>query len=194
MNGEDLRPANRAERLALAGAVAPRVRSQSDRAAMRRVARVNAEGKIVGYTTLAEVQKALLERERIEMETVDGVRPKGKICEQCGKPTRVGGSGKLPSICRDCRRRPCVDCGKRLSQGATYAALKEKREMLCLLCTRRRKRKPPSKCVDCGKALGQRRSKRCALCNRAHGPKGAAMKGSRHKRKRRTAQAKGSKP
>lgn len=67
---------NKAHRLHVAGAVAPRIRSQDDRTKSRRVARVDADGKVVGWTTLGEVQKALLLAREIELEVQPDTRPK----------------------------------------------------------------------------------------------------------------------
>jgi hypothetical protein len=97
---ESLEKWNKAERLAVASAVAPLLRSQGERALARRVARVDKDGKVVGYTTLAEVQKSLLRRREIELETVKGVRPKAVICENCGKDVPVKRKGgRLPTMC-----------------------------------------------------------------------------------------------
>lgn len=89
---------NKAQRLAVAGVVAPHLREQSDKAAKRRVARVDKDGNVVGYTTLAEVQRALLERQKIELEVIDGVRPKEIVCAQCGRADRVARTGKLQKM------------------------------------------------------------------------------------------------
>ena len=102
---------NKAERLAVAAAVAPTLRSQSDKAKARRVALVDAEGKVTGYSTLGEVQKSLLKAREIELEVADGVRPKEVICRACGKTVKVPRKGGIPAACmKSCAT--CADCGK----------------------------------------------------------------------------------
>lgn len=83
-DGEDMRM-NKAKRLAIAGVVAPFLREGADKALKRRVARVDAEGRVVGYTTLAEVQKALLERATIELAVQPNTPPRETICRVCGR-------------------------------------------------------------------------------------------------------------
>jgi hypothetical protein len=99
---------NKAERLAVAAAVAPSLRSQNDKTKQRRVALVDESGNVTSYTTLGEVQKSLLRARAIELEVVDGVRPKEVICTACGKTIKVAqkGGGQPPKICRyGCDRR-----------------------------------------------------------------------------------------
>lgn len=144
---------NKAERLAIARVVAPALRRATAEAhemygvadaKMRRVARVDADGKVVGYTTLAEVQKALLKAHAIEIETVDGARPKDVICELCGKPVKVERkSGRLPRVCRGgCeRQQTCATerCESVPPKWAFKPANIKRRggPWVCGLCTRR---------------------------------------------------------
>lgn len=48
-------PRNKAERLMVPSAVAPTLRAHAERAAGRRVTLLDPSGKVVGYTTVAEV-------------------------------------------------------------------------------------------------------------------------------------------
>lgn len=107
---DTVQPMNKAQRLAVACVVAPTLRALSARAALRRVAKVDKNDKVVGYTTLAEVQKALLLARSIELETQEGVRPKQVICRNCGKCIPVG-RGHLPRVCRDGCDRSCDTSG-----------------------------------------------------------------------------------
>lgn len=130
---------SKAERLAVACAVAPTLRSQSDKTKSRRVARVDADGKVVGYTTLGEVQKALLRTREIELEVVDGVRPKEVICRACGKTVKVRPQGPPPRVCYGGCRGACVECGCLVSAATALRAAVERREPYCKACTSRRR-------------------------------------------------------
>lgn len=104
---------NKAQRLALAGAVAPVLRASPHKS--RRVAVVNADGEIVGYRTLAEVQEKLLEAKKIELDVDDETRPTVALCRVCSLPTQVKKKGKVVAICPKhfvCR------CGARLHRNA----------------------------------------------------------------------------
>lgn len=101
----------KAQRLQVAGALAPRLRGASERTASRRVSRVDKNGKVVGYITLAEVQKALLRAREIEFEVVDGARPLEVFCERCGLPIKVQGIGTIPKVCRGGCERQTVCAG-----------------------------------------------------------------------------------
>lgn len=90
---------NKAARLAVAGYVAPPLRSASPQTSQRRVARVDKDGNVVGYTTLAEVQRSLLARQDIELEVAEGVRPRAIVCRLCGKVVNVPNKGAVPFTC-----------------------------------------------------------------------------------------------
>lgn len=111
-------PWNKAARLGVAGVVVPRLRGQNPKSAHRRVARVDSEGKVVGYITLAELQESLLQQRAIEVEVVDGVRPPEYLCQACGRtsPAPEHG-GEMPKLCAICRSPPCVDCDKPIRNG-----------------------------------------------------------------------------
>ncbi len=167
MTEEARAPRNKAERLAVAGAIAPSLREGSERARRRRVAVVNADGEIVRYTTLAEVQRALLERQQIEIETGEGVRPKEIMCGRCGRTEKVSARGGVPLVCSRCRNVKCSDCKLPLNPTALWRG-----NVRCTECHARARTIPPATCVDCRKDLsasGRRRAaKRCVRCNARH--------------------------
>ena len=94
-------PESRAERLALAGAVAPTLRAAQE----RRIARVDADGNVVGYTTHKRLAESLLARQQIEIAVVEGVRPKTVMCEVCGLPAKVTKMGPITKGHKRCRDR-----------------------------------------------------------------------------------------
>jgi hypothetical protein len=125
----------KAQRLVVAGAVAPGLRDAAERARLRRVARVDKDGAVVGYTTLDAVQAALLRRREIELSVADGVRPKEAICRLCGKTIRVGRLGYVPTKCvRGCKLK-CDGCGGKIGERTSQKASRERRAALCHACT-----------------------------------------------------------
>lgn len=146
---------NKATRLAVAGIVAPHLRNQTGRVASRRVAKVDKDGNVVGYTTLAEVQEALLLMRQIELDVVDGVRPKEKMCRLCGRTFKVRSGGIVPKLCSACVTPSCVVCHAPLPRlGHT---LKKRRPARCMDCrTAQKQSRLP--CVDCGGLLSKHAS------------------------------------
>ena len=98
---------NKAQRLAVAGVVAPFLRDQSAATTQRRVAVIPANlppdapwaENVKSYTTLAKAQQVQLERQRIEIEVVEGVRPKTVVCENCARTIQVARYGGIPRVC-----------------------------------------------------------------------------------------------
>lgn len=84
----------KAERLAIAAAVAPSLRAAPEAVRTRRVAIVDKDGNVVGYRALADVQKEILKARAIELEVQDGERAKTKLCERCGNPLQQRGAGR----------------------------------------------------------------------------------------------------
>lgn len=120
---------SKAERLLIAGAVAPAVRRATD--GDRRIAIVDAAGKIVGYRTLADVRKSLLERAKIEIDTGDGVRPKTVVCERCGRLVKVGSRSSVKRVCREGCAIVCAGAhGKACPEGAPAPAHAFNRRMV----------------------------------------------------------------
>lgn len=106
---------SKAAKLALTGAIAPILRSASVTTQKRRIAKVDKDGNVTGYTTLAEVQEALVADKALEIQVDEGVRPQEIICELCGKLVEVGPHGVVPSICSSedggCHRQLFCACG-----------------------------------------------------------------------------------
>lgn len=91
---------NKAERLAVAAAVAPVLRSSD--AKKRRVTLYNQEtGSITGYTTLDKAQEGILATAKIELAVQDDVRPKKNFCALCGKVMPVQTTGKIRQFCSE---------------------------------------------------------------------------------------------
>lgn len=168
---------NKAERLAVAGAVAPSIRSQE----LRRVARVDSEGNIVGYSTLAEVQASLLKRHEIEIEVTDGVRPKEWFCEKCGLPCKVRHRQTVPR-CERCTFLKCADCGKAFPRCYSAPSMQRRghKEKVCRPCMSKRVAAAKPRCAVCNVAInvhlrwqyrkrwGESEPLRCGPCLRKH--------------------------
>lgn len=165
---------SKAQRLAVAGALAPHLRDQDGRAS-RRVARVDPDGNVVGYTTLAEVQKALLRQREIELEVQDGVRPKEIICETCGRVDKVGKKGAVPKCCARCRAMHCADCSTALppSAGTPWAHRRRRgKPARCKECAARAvAAAPAASCADCAAPLGEYAMRPSAVAQRKGEPK-----------------------
>lgn len=165
MSGEDV-PWSKADRLRVAGAVAPQLRGQTRRTACRRVGIVNADGVVVGYTSLADVQKALLERHRIEIDVVDGVTPSEIICEGCGVPLPYKPRRKM---CVRCRDGLCVDCENKLGSRCG----RKKGRLRCRTCDLLHRSRLSEAtiaaaadhcCPGCGVKLSDLRASHCRTC------------------------------
>lgn len=110
----------RTERLEIAGAIAPVMRSLPDSAKRRKVHLYRqSDGVVTGHTTLAEVQEAILATAKIEFEIIDGSKVDKTFCKRCGKPISMpkARKGNLPRLCPasegGCnRQRTCVGSGK----------------------------------------------------------------------------------
>lgn len=149
-------PRNKAERLAVAGAVAPSLRRNAERAQARRVARVDAGGNVVGYSTLADVQRSMLERAKIEIAVADGRTPERYVCSRCNLIRRFRrGQNREVKICEDCRVVTCVSCGADLHARAAYLRTASKGASRCVDCYRARGGCGRLGCVDCGKLLSK---------------------------------------
>jgi hypothetical protein len=156
-------PRNKAERLAVAGSIAPTLRENAEVSKSRRVARVDKDGRVVGYTTWAEVQRSILERAKIEMEVADGVTPDKVICKHCGKliPVKKNQGGGRPSHCK----RPCAPCPTPGCKNKIHDRTVQ-RGGKCLPCATGKRPQPV--CVGCGKDVSRSRwaeeAPRCWPC------------------------------
>lgn len=159
--------ASKVERLAVAAVIAPNVREQHDAASSRRVALVDADGNITGYTTLAEVKKQILARAKIELDVTHGSKAKKLVCRACGETFARKAHAKVERrLCPACASPPCAQCSKPLSHRTAHSALRRGTDLSrirCLECVRARcvnghPRTPENEYRYCG------RSPQCKLC------------------------------
>lgn len=168
---------NKAERLAVAGAVAPYVREAAERTSQRRVALYNQHSpgqETTRYASLLDVQKGVLERAKIEIEVQPDVkRPKRTICTKCGKLAKPAYKvGRVPKLCDACRGDSCQDCGVRLHvhRGGRCPDCAAKAKTLCsTLCSTCGKStvSPRGICSDCHNKpkLKRQTCVYCKLCS-----------------------------
>src|SRR5690348_3965150 len=92
---------NKAERLAVAGALAPNLRANSDRLSRRVVHTWNQQtGEVTRHLTGVEAVEGILRTAEIEFDVRDGARPKNVVCEFCGRVVRVAKSRSIvPLAC-----------------------------------------------------------------------------------------------
>jgi hypothetical protein len=159
-------PKNLIERLSVAGAVAPVLRSQDEKTRTRRVTRVDADGNVVGYTTLEAVQKALLQRDRIEFDVAGGERPTRLICPECGGIMLAKKKGKERTRCDACTHPRCHACGTR-ARSIKPAGTRETYQ--CNACVLKKRREAATEptfavCADCGLEKTRSSSQRCRDC------------------------------
>lgn len=122
---------NKAERLVIAGAVAPVLRDGAEKA-RRRIVKTHS-GRVV---TLADVQAGLLKAKKIELEVVEGKRPKEIICA-CGAVVRVPKTGGVvPKQCQRCMHR------KANHKWRTSPAVREAERLANREAARRRREDP----------------------------------------------------
>ncbi len=150
---------NKAERLAVAGAVAPSLRQ----ARPRKIALVDKDGRVTGYTTSTEVAKSLLAAKKIELEVEEGVRPKEIFCEKCGKIVKTNRSGKLNRYCRKCLFI-CACGGRKTGSAVMCPACRSCRYAgyVCA-CGEKKVRKASRGCSTCRAKLNEGR-RCCADC------------------------------
>lgn len=139
--GLDLDNTNKAQRLAVAAAIAPALRVGAAGAKARRVGRLDKDGNIVGWTTLAEVQAKLLEAHALEIAVDDGVVQTEKICARCGRPFKLarGARGQTLHNTRACPACQVLEARCHPERPAVTA------DGLCEPCYRRA-RAPRAKC------------------------------------------------
>lgn len=151
---------NKAQRLAVAGLVAPVLRNRSIEAHKRRVGRLDRDGNVVGYTTLAKVQEALLLKKKIELEVQPDIHQKDVLCENCGKPVRLRHKATAQKRCDECAILTC-SCGKKLPRNyssPSFVAKRAGRPARCKECyAKDRVKTPPPKCSVCSKELNKDR-------------------------------------
>ena len=98
---------SKAERLAVAGAIAPVVRQNAEKLARRRVRLWNQQtGEDGAFVSGLEAQKGIQATAEIEFDVQPQVRPKEVICTKCGRLFRasVSKNGYVQKTCLGCRR------------------------------------------------------------------------------------------
>lgn len=135
-------------RLAIAGAVAPRLRSKIP--GRRRIHVVGADGEVVRSITDVELASGMLARGNIEFQVDDPERGLPTFtCAGCGRVTSRKAQGAGAKFCIECRNGKCSDCGGLLpSESTAREARKRGREPRCQPCWfafRRRALAAPSK-------------------------------------------------
>lgn len=109
----------KAERLQVAGAVAPVLRS----ARRRPVILTGKDGAPVGVVDAKDVALSLLARSKIELSVDADERPTVVFCETCGRGIVVGPKGKVPRVCPPRTHLCTAGCGRRVtSEPGTCAA------------------------------------------------------------------------
>ena len=148
---------SKAQRLAIAAAVAPALRSNKP---SRRIARIDAVGEVVGYISHIELVRILLAKKKIEIEVSEGVRPKETICEGgCGRILKVSQKGGAWA-------KRCSECKRLYDYDMVDARMTEE------ACKAREARGPipdKIKCMDCGRTTpvsykSTKIPKRCSDC------------------------------
>lgn len=118
-----------AERLALAGAVAPILRRKAGSG--RRITTVDREGKPVRVVDDVALAKSLLARSAIEFSVQDDKRPTVAHCKTCGLPIKIRRhNGKVPTRCYPGTHN-CAECGVKMTSPGC------RNGKLCLRCSRR---------------------------------------------------------
>lgn len=104
---------NKAERLAVAGVLAPQIRGQADRLARRPVKIWNQQtGETVGVMSALDVQKGINATANIEFDVMPDTRPQATPCGRCGAPVPQADRAPLRKHCDRCTGVRCKTCGK----------------------------------------------------------------------------------
>ena len=117
---------SKVDRLRIGGYAAPKLRRDKSK---RRIAVVDKDGNVVGYRDLADVQKKILERAKIEFDVADGVRPKTVLCELCNAVVKVPKAGPVLKRCvGGICPVPCAGgCGKMPPKGTFVPSVVKRR-------------------------------------------------------------------
>ncbi len=126
------------QRLVIAGAVAPRLRSL--KSSRRRIHVTDSTGAVIRMITDKELTVGLLETAAIELQIDEpGKEDASPVteCTVCGRMTerRKKGRGRLPAKCVECKNGKCKDCGFIFTSESTVReARKQGREPRCRRC------------------------------------------------------------
>lgn len=155
---------NKAQRLELAAAEAPLLRNASEKTLARRVALVDKDGKVTGYTSGREVLKGLAKANELEHVVQEGVRPKTVICKNCGKTAKTPNMGPVPSTCGQCQATCATrGCSAIPPTGAFRPPAIRARggsAWVCMPCARRRRRTHSTQTVCAGQGCTIKASKK----------------------------------
>lgn len=134
MATDDATKMSPAERLALAGQVAPVLRRRAGSG--RKITTVDRDGKPVRVIDDVELARSILKRSEIEFSVANGKRPKVINCA-CGAVVPVKRKAAIPKQCRTCKTRggaQCAGCGGTISKASAFTAKKKGREPRCRKC------------------------------------------------------------
>lgn len=125
------------QRLLIAGAVAPRLRSRLS--SRRRINVINADGEVVRKISDAELAMGVLKTASIEFQLDEPIETAALTneCVVCGRLTerRKRGRGKRSSKCIECKNGKCSDCGAIFTSESTLrTALKRGTTPRCASC------------------------------------------------------------
>ncbi len=178
------------EALAIAGYVAPRMRSAPETTRKRRIKRVDKDGNVVGETTVEEIQKALLAKRAIEFDVADGVKKRESLaCRLCGRIFNNKKTGRRTQFCDRCKVLSCSKCGKpgtcrtykndlrvcrecrignsrNIEKCSACGASKYGYSTMCRSCFIERKKLTKKKyvCPDCDGTMSGPPAQRCRAC------------------------------
>jgi hypothetical protein len=96
------------DRLRTAAKVAPAVRKGRE----RRIAIVDAKGRVIGYRSLADVTKQVLERAKIELDVEDPFKRPRAVCKACGRMFDVRAKNTAAKYCPNGCETQCAECVK----------------------------------------------------------------------------------
>lgn len=169
-------PRTLAEKLAVAGAVAPVIRQRAGSG--RKVVLTDADGKPVRETTDVEVAMGLLRRADIDFSVQPGKRPTMVKCSACPMLFEAPRKGRITKRCHVCafegrcplrsvlaRRRPVCASSLSSERGCVPEYVERCRANKRASSARARAaRIAAGICVQCGKAPGHEGARRCKSC------------------------------
>ena len=155
MADDDEEKMSKAQRLAIAAAVAPALSSTKP---SRRISRVDSTGNIVGYISHIELARILLAKKKIEIEVVEGLRPKEAFCQDCGKIVSVPKTGRPAKRCGPCKYQHQYDVRMHYNDNEVRQVREVKppipKKITCIDCNEVEAVSPystvtPTRCSDC---------------------------------------------
>jgi hypothetical protein len=125
-------PLTKAQKLRIAGAVAPSLRTKT---AHRRVNVTNAAGEVIAKDKpLDEYQRGILRTHDVVFGVVEDARPSQILCRVCTKPIKIPRVGKISPTCpRGCDLH-CSICRREVSVRAAVRAARNAVKPKCKKC------------------------------------------------------------